>query len=142
MTGSGDLSGSFMRDLRMPLKCLSKTSISEEARVRGAMPDRSTGRAKELWTLNAAAWLALWRLARPDGRTANSDFLWPAIRSRMWSRLPEEDQTMPTCSAISENWISMLSILICAVSLANWTRFLCLGADKQRSLVFSGASMT
>ena len=48
ITGSADLSGSFMSDLSKFVKCLSKTYISREAKVREEIPERRTGRAKEL----------------------------------------------------------------------------------------------
>ena len=60
----------------------------------------------------------------------------------MWGRFPEDDLIIPTCSAVSENLISLFLITNLDVNLENSTMVLCLGAAKAISLVFSGASMT
>ena len=142
ITGSGVLSGSFKRVLSVCLKCLSKTSNSAEFRVREATPESRTGRAKVLCTFSDAAWFALCLLARPACSTANSAFLCAETRSSMWGRFPEDDLTIPTCSAVSENLISLSLITSLDVNLENSMMVLCLGAAKASSLVFSGASMT
>ena len=46
ITGSGVLSGSFIRLLRVFLKCLSRISYSALLRERDATPDNRTGREK------------------------------------------------------------------------------------------------
>ena len=91
-------------------------SVSDLEMMRGATPERSTGRAYKDSTLREAAGLAFWFLARPAGSTEYRALVWDVILFWIWWMFPEVDLMIPTCSAVSTKLIGVVPMEILEVS--------------------------